>query len=112
LHPDDIKAMRPVARIHFLRGRLKVALSYYQQIIREDPNHFDYMNMGHVLWCSGDIKGAVSQYMLSATLKDSTLDQFFSGFNADRKYLQRYGISGEDIQLVSDYIRFQIDGSH
>jgi tetratricopeptide (TPR) repeat protein len=111
LHPDDIIAMRPVAWIHFIQGRLKVSAGYYKQIISEGPNRFDYMNMGHVCWCRGDVKSAVNYYRSSVLQKDNTFDQFLAGFEADREYLAKHGIRNEDICLVIDFLRYQLPDS-
>ncbi len=111
LTPEDVSVMRPIAWIHFIRGDFEEASSFYQKIIKKDPNKYDYMNLGHVEWCLGNRMAALNNYKLSIRQKDSNLELFLAGFNADQEYLVKHGVAVRDIPLMLDYLKYTLDSS-
>ncbi|MBP6977213.1 MAG: tetratricopeptide repeat protein [Lentimicrobiaceae bacterium] len=106
---DDISAMRPIAWIYLLKGDFDAAAEYYQQIIRNNPNKYDFMNLGHVEWCRGDRLAAIGHYKLSVRMKDNSLEQFLAGFRADQTILLKHGVPSSDIPLMLDYLKYALD---
>jgi tetratricopeptide (TPR) repeat protein len=109
LTASSVKSMRPIAWINFILGKFDVALQYYNTIIEQEPNKYDYMNLGHVEWCLGHKKAAISNYMSSIKQKGNSFDLFIAGFKDDQEYLINNGIDQDEIDLMLDYLRYSLE---
>jgi tetratricopeptide (TPR) repeat protein len=106
--PDNMKVLRPVAYCHFILGKLDEATGFYNDILASDgPSPYDYMNAGHVHLCLGNRKGALDLY--KKCFNDSTFlpELFIAAFEEDAPWLEKNGVSREEIPLILDYLLFQ-----
>jgi tetratricopeptide (TPR) repeat protein len=106
--PENMKVIRPVAYCHFILGKLEEAVDFYTEILSSEyPSPYDYMNAGHVQLCFGNRKAALDFY--NQCFKDDALtpDLFIAAFEEDRPYLEKNGVSKEEVPLILDYLLFQ-----
>lgn len=99
------KAYRAIAWCSFLVRKYDQALKYYAKILQQAPQMQDYLNMGHVLWASGDIQKATVQYVEALRLSKNE-DAFFALFDKDKEVLLEAGINGQDLPLMQDLVRY------
>ncbi|MCX6234041.1 MAG: tetratricopeptide repeat protein [Bacteroidetes bacterium] len=111
LTSSSVKARRPIAWINFITGKLDMARKYYLEIISQEPNKYDYMNLGHVEWSLGNKKSAVENYITSIRQKGNSLDLFLMGFMDDREYLINHGIEPNEISLLLDYLKYLVESA-
>ena len=71
--------------------------------IRQHKN--DFVNLGHVEWCTGDKKMAIENYKKSLIVSGADFEWLTSVFEQDKKYLMNYGNQEFDIPLMIDYLR-------
>jgi len=102
------KVLRPIAWCSFVLGKFETAKKYFENIIEDDANKYDFMNLGHVEWCLGNREAAIKNYKLSINRSDNNLKSFLSGLEDDRKYLTKFGIEEMDIILMLDYLKYQL----
>jgi tetratricopeptide (TPR) repeat protein len=100
---NSVRAWRGIAWCSFLADKLEQAMRYYNKVIEAKPGIDDYMNAGHVAWCMGDIKQAVSLYRKVAAMVDNK-DQLSIMFEEDCFYLVMKGIDDDDIALMTDLL--------
>ena len=108
LAPENHKIRRPLAWCSFLLGKFDVARDYLERLLSEDPNnHYDLMNLGHVLWCKKDAANAIESYKKSI-LSCKSIKDFEASFNDDRIHLEKHGIKSMDMDLMLDYLKLEI----
>lgn len=100
---------RSIAWCCFILGKFEEAERYYHQIIEDTPIHYDYMNLGHVLWCKGHIDQAIAYYLKCLQMLPEGIDQFILSYNEDKSLLGEHGISLLDIDILPDILRFKIE---
>jgi tetratricopeptide (TPR) repeat protein len=103
--PENHKIHRPIAWCSFVLGKFDQAEKYFQKVIEKEGNKNDYMNLGHVLWCQGNRKGAIENYRKSLEKGSRDIEWFSSVMEEDGIHLGRHGIKALDIPLMIDYIR-------
>lgn len=104
LSPKGERTMRPIAWCSFLTGNYQQSVDYYTRIISLSPTANDYINRGHALLCSGNVKDAVGSYLDS--LKKSTADEVLKTLDADRHYVAEAGADTLAYDLIMDKIRY------
>jgi len=102
------KVWRPIAWCCLILGKFDEAERYYDQII-DTPNHFDYMNLGHVLWCKGHLDLAIPYYLKCLEMLPDGIDQFIISYNEDKYLLGKHGISLIDIDILPDILKLKIE---
>jgi len=105
---ENKKVLRPIAWCSFVLGKFENAKKYYDQLLEDEANKYDFMNLGHVEWCLGNIKGAIKNYKLSVTRGENNLKSFLTGFEEDKQYLMKHGVDPDEIPLVIDYLKYQV----
>ncbi len=104
LAPKGERTLRPIAWCSFLTGNYTQSIDYYTRIIALHPDANDYINRGHALLCSGDIKGANTNYAKALTL--STPQSVIDTITADSHYLTEASIDSTTVALILDKIRY------
>ena len=104
LAPKGERTLRPIAWCSFLTGNYAQSIDYYTRIIALHPDANDYINRGHALLCSDDIKGANTNYAKALTL--STPQSVIDTITADSQYLTEAGIDSTTVALILDKIRY------
>lgn len=103
--PENHKIHRPIAWCSFVLGKFDQAEKYFRKVIEKEGNKNDYINMGHVLWCQGNRKGAIENYRKSLEKGNRDIEWFSKVMEEDHVHLSRHGIKELDIPLMVDYIR-------
>lgn len=107
--PDNQKVMRPIAWCLFVIGKMAESRHYYEKLMENEPNKYDFMNLGHVFFCINEKQKAIENYMLSLKQKDNSMQQFVAGFNDDRQYLLKNGVVEEDLPIMLDYLKYAFE---
>lgn len=107
LDPKNFKVHRPIAWCSFVLGKFDTAKKYFQKVIDKEPTRHDYLNLGHVEWCTGNVPAAKEKYMKSLQISDYNYKWFEEEMHGDKTYLLKHGINQFDIPLMIDLIRFE-----
>lgn len=99
------RTMRPIAWYSFLIGNYSQSVDYYNRIIAKQPGANDYINRGHALLCSGQVKDAVASYM--DAVDKSGGSEVLKTLDDDRHYLLDAGVDKLTIALIFDKIRYK-----
>lgn len=99
------RTMRPIAWCSFLIGNYSQSVDYYNRIIAKQPGANDYINRGHALLCSGQVKDAVASYM--DAVDKSGGSEVPKTLDDDRHYLLDAGVDKLTIALIFDKIRYK-----
>lgn len=99
------RTMRPIAWCSFLIGNYNQSVDYYNRIIAKQPGANDYINRGHALLCSGQVKDAVASYM--DAVDKSGGSEVLKTLDDDRHYLLDAGVDKLTIALIFDKIRYK-----
>jgi tetratricopeptide (TPR) repeat protein len=103
--PSNKKIYRPIAWCSFVTGKFDIARKYFEKALRNKPNKNDFVNMGHIDWCTGDKKMAIENYKKSLIVSGADFNWLAITFEQDKKYLLKYGIKEFDIPLMIDYLK-------
>jgi len=103
--PDNHKVQRPIAWCSFVLGKFEQAEKYFRKVIEKEGNRNDFVNLGHVLWCTGNRKEAIENYHRSLEKAGRDFEWFSSVMEEDARYLRKHGIKTMDIPLMIDYMR-------
>ncbi|MEI6765220.1 MAG: tetratricopeptide repeat protein [Bacteroidota bacterium] len=107
--PGNSKVLRPIAWCLFVNGKFAEAESYYNRLAEnETPNRYDFMNIGHLKWCSGSKEEAINMYVNSIRETDNSRESFLKAFEDDTEYLLRNGIDPDDIPIMLDYLKYAL----
>jgi tetratricopeptide (TPR) repeat protein len=109
LSPGNKKIWRPIGWCSFLVGKIEQAEKYYDRLIREDPNKYDLLNMGHVQWCLGNRKAALNYYKKSINNPDSSENIFMEAFEEDLQNLIKQGVNPDDVPIMLDQLRYFLE---
>jgi len=104
LSPENEKIRRPIAWISFITGKFESAINYYNKVLGKKVNGFDLVHLGHAYWCYGQIEKAKETYQKAFEYFKFNMDKFSPRFLESSKYLEMYGISKLDIQIMKDLI--------
>ncbi len=100
--PDNIKALRALAHIHFLNKDLDKTIEYYSKISKKKPKQSDLITLAHAFFIKNDFKHALKTYKQA---KDMAPDDFENQFFADSQTLfDLYNINPIDLALMYDSI--------
>ena len=105
LAPENDKIQHPIAWISFILGKFDTAIKYYSLIVEKESNEFDLIHLGHVHWCSGNLKDSIKCYSNAFELLDGDITKFNKLFNEDQIYLIKHGIKAVDLSLMKDFIK-------
>lgn len=99
------RTMRPIAWCSFLIGNYSQSVDYYNRIIAKQPGANDYINRGHALLCSGQVKDAVASYMTAVDKSGGS--EVLKTLDDDLHYLLDAGVDKLTIALIFDKIRYK-----
>jgi tetratricopeptide (TPR) repeat protein len=108
LADENKKVLRPIAWCNFVLGKFDSARSYYERLMVSEANKHDFMNMGHLEWCTGNRTAALKNYKISLSRDENNLKSFLAAFEEDKKYLTGFGIDQSEINLMIDYLKYMI----
>jgi tetratricopeptide (TPR) repeat protein len=109
LDANNFKVWRPIAWCSFMLGKFQSAEKYLQKVIDKDANKHDYLNMGHVQLCSGNLIKAIENYKLSIEQHDNDYEAFVDEIAQDYKVLHKHGIDKYKIKLIQDHLYFETE---
>jgi len=103
--PSNTMILRPIAWCSFMLGRFENAQKYYGKLLeKNEADKFDFLNMGHVAWCTNNEKQAVTFYHKALHLFDNDKQKFRTAFYEDKTYLIKHGVPEKEIALMIDYM--------
>jgi len=105
LAPDNQKIQRPIAWCSFILGKFEPAKKYFEKAIKKENNKHDYLNLGHVEWCTGNKQQAISSYKEAIRRSGFDFNWFNNEYHNDSKYLIKHGIDKIDLPLMLDFVK-------
>lgn len=103
--PSNMLILRPIAWCSFMQGKFDNSLKYYKKLIdKNEINHFDYMDMGHVEWITNNVEAAVEYYRKSLRGFNNNFELFIKEFSEDKENLIKFGIDAFEIDLLIDFL--------
>lgn len=105
LDNKSTKAQRAIAWCSFITGKYAQSLKYYTKALGQKPQMQDYLNMGHVLWVTGEINKAVESYVKALSTSKNP-ETFINQFYKDKEALIDAGIDEQEIPLMIDLVRY------
>ena len=109
LAPDNQKVWRPIAWCSLILGKFDQAEKYYLKLIEKGPNRYDLVNYGHLSWCQGNRTRALEFYRGSIMRFESSIGDFITLFEHDREHLIRLGVNADEIPIMLDQLRYQLE---
>lgn len=108
--PSNTGILRPIAWCSFVLGKFENAQKYYIKLHeKNEADLFDYLNMGHLAWCTNDEKKAVEFYKIALEKSENDKQKFRLAFFEDKPYLIKHGVSEHEIALMIDYLLMNIE---
>jgi IS1 family transposase len=108
LAEENKKVLRPIAWCTFVTRDYERSKAYFEKLIENEANKYDFMNLDHVEWCMGNRKSALKNYKLSINRGDNNFKSFLANFNEDKKHLLEFGIDPHEIPLMLDYLKYTL----
>ena len=109
-HPDDNpKVWRAISWVAFVSGNIQQAEYYNHKLLKVEPTASNYLNAGHIAWCKNNLKNAVELYEECYDLMGQNWQVFLDSFTEDKPYLNSNGIEEDEIPLLLDALRMNID---
>ena len=106
LKPNNYKAMSGLAWCLFMEGDYEKAMTYYDRLAQhKDFVAEDALNAGHTFWALGAKDIAREYYRKAKVMIDNDV-KFAEKMIADAEYLEKLGLSDEDIVILINQILF------
>lgn len=103
--PSNTMILRPIAWCSFILGKFENAQKYYLKLReKKKADKFDYLNMGHVEWCTNNLEKAIGFYKNAYLLSKNDNDSFKQDFYEDTPFLIQHGVPELEIGLMIDYL--------
>ena len=108
--PSNTGILRPIAWCSFVLGKFENAEKYYTKLHeKNEADMFDYLNMGHVAWCTNEEKKAIEFYKTAFEKSGKDKQKFRLAFYEDAPYLIKHGVPEHEIALMLDYLLMNIE---
>ena len=108
--PSNTMILRPIAWCSYVLGKFDTSIKYYQKLIEKgEASYYDYLNLGHVYWCSGQITKATETYRFSIKQATKEGKSIKKDFADDKEYLISHGIQSFEIELMLDYLFLELE---
>ncbi|MGI6073464.1 MAG: tetratricopeptide repeat protein [Fermentimonas sp.] len=104
---NNTKVWRSIAWSAFLSKKFDVSKRYYGKILENGPKLHDYLNAGHVEYCSDRIDEAIALYK-KARLQAKDAESFRELFINDKANLENLGADTSSIPEIIDSIEYDI----
>ncbi len=109
LSPGNKKIWRPIGWCSLLVGKKQQSEHYFSMLLKDSPNKFDLMNMGHVQWCLGKRKMALDFYQKSINDAEMSESEFMEAFHEDLEHLLQQGVDADDVPIMLDQLRYSLE---
>ncbi len=109
LAPGNTKVWRPIGWCSFLTGKIEQAEKYFKMLMDENPGKHDFISMGHVQWSLGNRKSALAFYQRAISGDGFSEDEFLRIFQEDIPHLVDQGIDENDIPIMLDLLRYNLE---
>lgn len=108
IEQNCVKAWRGIGWCSFVLKKRAQALKYYTKVMENSPLWQDYINIGNVYWCEGNIPKTIEMYHLGKekclSNPDRDLSDFYNLMHEGEEHLIEQGINKDDFPLMSDLI--------
>lgn len=102
LMPDSSKPLRGLAWIQFRNNKFRESIETYSKFI-SGGNEDDYLNYGHALLASGDLKEAITAYRAYC---DNFGKDISEAIKTDEKYLMEAGCDASKLPLIIEAVKY------
>jgi tetratricopeptide (TPR) repeat protein len=109
LTPGNKKVWKPIAWCSFLTGKKDQAEKYFMKLLKDEPNRYDLINMGHVQWSLGKRREALDYYLKSISGDGFSEEEFLQVFNEDLPHLIDQGVDNDDVPIILDQLRYLLE---
>ena len=109
LDQSNTKVWRPIAWCSFVSGNLDQAEKYYQKLLVSASGSHDLINIGHVCWCKNNRMEALKFYQKAIVQLKNDWSEFYETFKEDSLILIKNGINKEDIPMMLDQLKYQLE---
>ena len=109
LSPGNKQIWRPIGWCSYLSGKLDQAERYFERLIKEHPNKFDLLNMGHIQWSLGNRIAALNFYKQSIRNPLNSEKEFMEAFDEDITHLLNQGVNQDDIPIILDQLLYFLE---
>lgn len=110
LDAESRRAWRPIAWCSFLTGKYDQACAYYRKILANGPTMQDYLNAGHTAWALQQLKEALAYYRQAVQCEGGDFVKFREQFTRDLPDLEAAGIEAEEVPLLLDQLKYDLEG--
>jgi tetratricopeptide (TPR) repeat protein len=105
---NNPKIWRAITWCGFAMGNMAQADYFVQRLLETKPDYQDYINAGHIAWCTKNNKAAVNYYLKSIEMLENKWDTFHDQIMEDRDRLFANGIDKDDFRLMLDELQYRI----
>ena len=109
LDPKNKKVWRPIAWCSLALGKFEQAEKYALKSINDTPGQSDFLNMGHIKWCTGNRMEALEWYRKCVKFEGNTIDIFLDSFENDKQILQTHNVDVSDIPIMLDQLKYFLE---
>lgn len=109
LDEKSTRAWRPIAWCSLLARDFEQSRRYYERVFGDNPTAGDLLNMGHLEFVSGNVRGAIDRYKDSVAADGGNPEPFISAMAADKQYLEALGADITSIPLLIDALLYELN---
>jgi tetratricopeptide (TPR) repeat protein len=102
---ENPKVWRAITWCAFVSGNIQQAEYYANKLIETSATAHDYLNAGHIAWCSKQPKNALEFYRKSLDLQQNNWELFLESFLKDKLYLVSNAVDADEIPLMLDALK-------
>jgi tetratricopeptide (TPR) repeat protein len=102
---ENLKVWRAITWCAFVSGNIQQAEYYANKLIETSATAHDYLNAGHIAWCSKQPKTALEFYRKSLDLQQNNWVLFLESFLKDKIYLVSNVVDADEIPLMLDALK-------
>lgn len=105
---DNTRVQRAIAWVAFISGNLPQSEYYILKVLKSDNAiAHDYLNAGHISWCTRKRKEALDYYQKSWEMMQQDWEVFIGSFNEDIPHLKLNGIDPKETSLMLDELMYR-----
>jgi tetratricopeptide (TPR) repeat protein len=105
----NLKVWKAITWCSFATANLAQAEYYVNKVLELDKNAQNYLNAGHIAWCSKKFEDAINYYIQCLELQQRNWDLFFESIQADKTYILANGVDKEEFMLLFDEILYRMN---
>jgi len=108
----NVKVWKAITWCSFVSGNLNQAEYYVKKTTEVDESAQNYLNAGHIAWCSNKFEEAIGYYQKSLDLQQGNWDVFFEAIQTDKAFILANGVDKDEFMLLIDEIQYRLYGGY